>query len=413
MRKKPPVPTSPELVVTDVNFDPLTQLIRQSARTAIQQAVEKELTIFLSGFEGQVDELGRPRVVRNGYLPERAILTPIGPITVQMPRVRDRVTEGSKVAFRSIFIPRFVRKSQQLENYIPLLYLKGVSLAGVEEAMVSLTGSGEGFSTSTICHLKEIWQDEYQSWQSRDLKGKRYVYLYADGVSFGVRSERNDQCMLVLMGIRDDGSKELLGLHEGFEESAEDWLELFVGLKQQGLEYSPNLVIGDGGLGLWKALAKAFPGCRAQYCWFHKVKNVMSHLPKTKHNEAKDMTKEIWNAFTREGALKALKKFEQMFGAKYPKAFESIDDNKDQLLTFYDFPGENWKHLRTSSPIESIFSTVRLRTAKTRGMSNRQTIGAMVYKLCQCAEKKWRKISSTGMAYLIAGREFKDGDLVE
>jgi transposase-like protein len=395
------------------DFDPLTQLIRQAARKALQLAVEEEANTFLAGFNGVLDEQGRSRLVRNGYLPEREIITPIGPIAVQMPRVRDRITNGPKISFESSYVPRFMRKTQHLENYIPFLYLKGVSLTAIGETMISLTGTGEGFSASTVCHLKDVWQDEYIAWQSRDLKGQRFVYLYADGVSFGVRSERNDQCMLVLIGIRDDGTKTLVGLHEGFEESAEDWRELFVSLQQQGLEYIPKLVIGDGGLGLWKALAKVYPSCRAQYCWFHKVKNVLSHLPKTKQAQGKEMAKEIWNAFTREDALKALKNFEKMFGAKFPKAFESIEENKDQLLTFYDFPGENWKHLRTSSPIEAIFATVRLRTAKTRGMSNRETIGAMVFKLCQGAEKNWRKIKSTGIKHLVDGREFKDGDLVE
>jgi transposase-like protein len=376
-------------------------------------ALKAEVEDFLKEYESERDKQGRRRVVRNGYLPERDLTTPLGAVGVKAPRVRDRSRSEDRVKFESRILPLYLRRTRQMEELLPWLYLKGISTGDFGEALSALLGSSpSGVSASTICRLKEIWQSEYEAFSWRDLSGKRYAYFWADGIYFGVRSENADQCMLVVLGVDEEGNKELVGLWEGYVESAESWREFFLSLKHQGLSSAPKVVVADGAGGLRRALAEVFPDSRVQACWVHKSKNVLSHFPKSKHVLARSLMKEIWNAADRSGAERGLRKFSSLFSAKYPKAVESLASEEERLLAFYDFPAAHWKHLRTTNPIESVFATVRLRSAKTRGMSTRRTIGAMVYKLCESASKGWRKIDGVqSLAELMAGRKFVNGEL--
>jgi transposase-like protein len=394
--------------------DFLGELLRSGARRILAAALDAEVEELLKEYASEHDAYGRRRVVRNGYLPERDLTTPLGAISVKVPRVRDRSVQGGRVKFESKILPLYLRRTKQMDELLPWLYLKGISTGDFGEALSALLGpSASGVSASTVCRLKEQWQSEYEIFSRRDLSEKRYAYFWADGIYFGVRSENADHCFLVILGVREDGDKELVGLWEGYAESADSWRELLMSLKHQGLSSPPKLVVADGAGGLRRALAEVFPGSQVQCCWVHKVKNVLSHLPKSKHNLARSLLKEIWNAPDRRQAELGLKKFSSLFSDKTPKAVESLLSERERLLAFYDFPAAHWKHLRTTNPIESVFATVRLRSAKTRGMSTRRTIGAMVYKLCQSASKGWRKIDGTqNLVEVLAGKKFVDGELL-
>jgi putative transposase len=389
--------------------DALSELVRQGARQIIAQAVEAELQEFLGHYQDLKDEQGRQAVVRNGYLPERTIVTGVGAVSVQVPKVRDRSSRGVK--FNSSLLPPYLKRAQSVEEVLPWLYLKGVSTGDFSEALASLLGpQAEGLSASTISRLKTKWMSEHQQWQGRSLLGKRYVYVWADGIYFNIRNEDDRQCILVIIGVTDSGVKELLALDAGFRESELSWKPMLLRLVDQGLTTAPELAIGDGSLGFWKALAQVFPTTRIQRCWVHKTANVLNKLPKSQQGQAKVALHQIYLAETQDDARKAFERFVKTYETKYPKACECLVKDKEALLAFYDFPAEHWVHLRTTNPIESTFATVRLRTDKTRGCVSSDSILSLVFKLVQSAQKRWLRIRGfKRLAEVIEGVPFKDG----
>ncbi|MBT4564545.1 MAG: IS256 family transposase [Rhodospirillaceae bacterium] len=393
--------------------DPLTDVLRAGARQLLAQAVEAEVESHILAHADLTDGNGRRRVVRHGYLPEREIQTGIGAVEVKAPRVRDRDPEapGGRIDFTSSILPRYLRRSKSVEELLPWLYLKGLSSGGFGEALAALLGpDAPGLSASTIARLKTLWWEQYVAWQKRDLSAKRYVYFWADGVYFSPRLEHERQCILVIIAADANGHKDIIGLMDGYRESEQSWKELLLDLKRRGLERGPDLAVGDGALGFWKALRQAYGQAREQRCWVHKTANVLNKMPKSLQAKAKGHLHEIWMAETKDEAGKAFDYFLAAYGAKYDRAVRCLEKDRDVLLTFYDFPAEHWKHVRTSNPIESTFATVRLRTVKTRGCLSRKTALAMVFKLILSAKAKWRKLDgSSQLAELIKGVEFKDG----
>ena len=337
---------------------------------------------------------GSARLVRNGYLPEREVQTGIGGVGVRVPRVRDRASdEGGTLHFTSKIVPPYLRKARSVEELIPWLYLRGVSTGGFSDALDALLGPGApGLSASTVSRLKSHWEAEHAAWRDRSLAGKRYVYLWADGVYGSARMDDAKLCILVLIGATEDGRKELVAVEEGYRESEQSWLELLRRLQAKGLTLEPKLAVGDGSLGFWKALRKVFGNTRQQRCWVHKTNNVLNKMPKSVQPKAKQALHEIWMAEDREAANQAFDLFLQTYSAKYPKATACLEKDRSELLAFYDFPAEHWVHLRTTNPIESTFGTVRLRTTKTRNCLTRRTMLAMVFKLCQAAQANWRRL---------------------
>ena len=388
--------------------DPLTEVLRSGARELLQQAVEAEVAEFVARHRELKDEQERQRVVRNGYRPERTIQTGIGEVAVKAPRARDRAGE---IKFQSSILPAYLRRTRSIEELLPWLYLKGLSTGDFSEALAALLGKdARGLSAATISRLKEVWKGEYERWTRRDLSDKNFVYLWVDGVHFGVRLEDASQCILVIIGATVDGKKELLAMLDGYRESEASWKELLLGLKQRGLTIAPKLAVGDGALGFWKALPQVFGHTRAQRCWVHKTANVLNKLPKGQQAKAKAALHEIWMAESRTAAEQAFDHFLTSYEVKYAKATECLAKDRDSLLTFYDFPAEHWIHIRTTNPIESTFATVRLRTAKTRGCVSRAGILAMVFKLTKSAEQRWRKLKGAArLAQVIDGVRFKDG----
>ena len=398
---------------SDFQEDPLTDVLRTGARQLLSQAVEAEVASFLDTHAALVDDVGHRRVVRNGHLPERAIQTGIGPVRVRQPRVRDR-GDGA-IRFTSAILPPYLRRTKSLEDLLPWLYLKGISTGDFSDALAALLGTeAPGLSASTITRLKEVWGVEAERWHRRDLTAKRYVYFWADGIYFGARMEEEKQCILVIIGATDKGRKELIAITDGYRESGQSWLEVLLDLKRRGLEMGPELAVGDGSLGFWKALRQVYPGAREQRCWVHKTGNVLNKLPKGLQKKAKQHLQDIWMAETRKDAEKSFGFFLAAYGPKYDKATACLAKDRDVLLSFYDFPAEHWKHIRTTNPIESTFATVRLRTYRTKGCLSRKTAMAMVFKLCQCAQGKWRKLNgSDHLAEIIHGIKFVDGERLD
>jgi transposase-like protein len=388
--------------------DALTEILRCGAGELLQQAVEAEVAEVIARYQALKDERGRQRIVRNGHKPERTIQTGIGEVPVKAPRVRDRTGE---IKFSSNILPRYLRRTKSIEELLPWLYLKGLSTGDFSTALTGLLGKdAPGLSAATISRLKEVWKEQYERWSRRDLTGKNFVYLWVDGVHFGVRLEDASQCILVVIGATADGKKELLAMSDGYRESEQSWKELLLDLKQRGLMIDPKLAIGDGALGFWKALPQVFGTTRGQRCWVHKTANVLNKLPKGQQAKAKAALHEIWMAESRVAAEQAFDLFLSSYEAKYPKASECLAKDRDPLLTFYDFPAEHWLHIRTTNPIESTFATVRLRTTKTRGCVSRAGILAMVFKLTKTAEQRWRKLKGHArLAQVIDGVRFKDG----
>ncbi len=388
--------------------DPLTEVLRNGARELLQQAVAAEVAEFIGRHRELKDGQARQRIVRNGYQPEREIQTGIGDVAVKQPRVRDRRGE---IKFSSSILPRYLRRTKSIEELLPWLYLKGLSTGDFSSALVALLGQdAPGLSAPTISRLKEVWQEQYERWSKRDLTNKNYVYIWVDGVHFGVRLEDASQCILVVIGAKADGKKELLAMSDGYRESEGSWKELLLDLKQRGLTIDPQLAIGDGALGFWKALPQVFGTTRAQRCWVHKTANVLNKLPKGQQAKAKEALHEIWMAECRVDAEQAFDLFLSTYEAKYPQATECLAKDRDHLLTFYGFPAEHWLHIRTTNPIESTFATVRLRTTKTRGCVSRAGILAMVFKLIKTAEQNWRTLKGHArLAQVIEGVKFKDG----
>jgi putative transposase len=394
---------------TESFTDALTELVRQGARKIIAQAIEAELAEFLEAYHDLKDEQGRKAVVRNGYLPQRTVMTGIGEVEVEVPKVRDRSGQGIK--FNSSLLPPYLKRARRVEEVLPWLYLKGVSTGDFAEALASLLGPEvKGVSARTIGRLKAKWSEEHDQWQTRSLQSKRYVYVWADGVFFNIRGEDDRHCILVLIGVTDTGQKELLGLEAGFRESELNWKSLLLRLPDQGLVHAPKLAIGDGALGFWKALHQVFPSTQVQRCWVHKTANVLNTLPTSQQPQAKQALKDIYLAATKADAETAFDRFINTYKTKYPKAVECLTKDRTALLAFYQFPAEHWMHIRTTNPIESTFATVRLRTDKTRGCVSQSTILSLVFKLMQSAQKRWLRIQGfQRLADVIQGIEFRDG----
>jgi len=391
--------------------DVLTDLLRDGARRLLAQAVEAEVAAWIDEHAHLKDDRGRRQVVRNGHLPERAIQTGIGAVEVQQPRVRDRRPADQREAFTSAILPPYLRKTRSLEGLLPWLYLKGVSTGDFAEALQAILGpDAPGLSATTITRLKAAWEDEFAAWSKRSLAGKRYVYVWADGVHFNIRLEGGRQCILVLMGATAEGKKELIAVADGYRESEQSWKELLLDCKARGLEVEPSLAIGDGALGFWKAMRQEWDTTKEQRCWVHKTANVLDKLPKGSQPKAKRMLHEIYLAETKVAAGKAFDLFVKTYEAKYPKATECLVKDRDVLLAFYDFPAEHWIHIRTTNPIESVFSTVRLRHDKTKGSGSRVACLTMVFKLMDSASKGWRSLNGSPLlAEVVKGVVFTDG----
>ena len=390
----------------------LEQIAREGARRALQKAIEDEVADYLNAHSQCLDDGGRRMVVRNGHKPPRTILSGLGPIEVKQPRVDDRRVDENGVRFRftSKILPPYLRKTQSIEDLIPWLYLKGISTGEMSDALIHLGFDGTGLSASSVVRMTESWQHEYDDWSQRDLTGKQYVYVWADGIYFGCRLTDDRPCVLVLMGATKDGRKELIAIVDGQRESETSWTSVLLDLKDRGLTEPPKLATGDGSLGFWLAMSKIFPSTRQQRCWVHKTANVLDKLPKNQQAQAKAKLHEVWMSATKEDAIKAFDRFIATYGAKWPKAAECLEKDRAELLAFYDFPAEHWGHLRTSNPIESTFATVRLRTYRTKGPGSRLAGLAMAFKLTQKAEKGWRRLNkSEKLQEVIDGIVFVDG----
>jgi transposase-like protein len=390
----------------------IDDILRDGARRALQAAIEREVCDYIERNRDHLDENGRRLVVRNGHHPARKIQSGAGPIEVHQPRVNDRRVDehGNRFHFTSKILPPYLRKTKAIEELVPWLYLKGISTGDFPEALACLGHDGSGLSPTNVVRMKELWQGEYENFSRRPLIGKRYVYLWADGIYFNIRLTDDRPCVLVLMGATEDGTKELIAMTDGQRESEQSWLELLLDAKSRGLADAPMLATGDGALGFWKALRQAYPSTVHQRCWVHKTVNVLDKLPRGQQAPAKSVLHEVWMAATKEDAIKAMAKFTATYQAKYPKAVECLLKDKEELLAFYDFPAEHWQHLRTSNPIESTFATVRLRTSKTKGAGSRSACLAMAFKLVESAQNHWRKLNgSTLLPEVIAGVIFKDG----
>jgi len=399
------------IVPAPASRDVLSEILRAGAQRLLTQAIEDEVTDWIESRSNLTNEAGHRQVVRNGRLPKRAILTGLGPMEVEQPRVLDRRPKDEAEFFSSQVLPPYLRKTKSLEELIPWLYLKGISTGDFSEALAALVGpQAKGLSASTVVRLKSIWEEEFQEWNQRSLEGKQYVYVWADGVHFNIRLEEDRQCILVLMGATAEGHKELIAVVDGYRESEQSWKSLLLDAKARGLVLAPKLATGDGALGFWKALPQVYPTTREQRCWVHKTVNVLDKLPKRLHAEAKDKLHAIWMAPTKADADKAFDLFVATYEAKYPQATACLSKDRDVLLTFYDFPAEHWIHLRTTNPIESTFATVRLRHRRTKGNGSRLACLTMVFKLMQSAQKRWRLLNGSNLLPdVIQGTPFIDG----
>lgn len=399
--------SQPELSIAD----PLHDLLRQGARDLIARAVEAELAGFLDQYAAHRLEDGRQAVVRNGHLPERTVQTGIGEVSVRVPKVRDRSGEG--VRFNSTLLPPYLKRARSVEELLPWLYLKGVSTGDFQEALAALLGEqAQGLSANTISRLKAQWQADHRRWSQRDLSDRRYVYFWADGVYSHVRMD-DRLCLLVIIGVTEHGRKELVAVEDGHRESEASWTSVLTDLRERGLGTGPKLAIGDGALGFWKALRKTWPDVAEQRCWVHKTANVLNQLPKSMQPKVKAELQNIWMAETREAAHAAFDRTLKRFDAKYPKAMERLRKDREALLAFYDFPAEHWVHIRTTNPIESTFATVRLRTRRSRNCGSRDTTLAMVFKLLQSAQKRWKRIKGFRKLELVINNvPFQDGEQV-
>ena len=393
--------------------DPLTNILRAGARQLLAQAVEIEVETFLATVKDLKLADGRARVVRHGYGPARTIATGIGPVEVARAKIRDRGAAGDseRIRFSSAILPLWARRTRSLDALLPVLYLRGISTGDFQEALTALLGKdAPNLSPAVISRLTAEWQGEYERWQKRDLSARRYVYVWADGVFLQARMEDHGECMLVLIGATPEGKKELIGFQVGVRESAQSWRELLIDVKQRGLQIAPEIAVGDGALGFWKALDEVFPGTRHQRCWVHKTVNVLDKVPLSVQANMKKDLREVYWAPNRAAAEAAIDVFAEKYRAKYGRAVECLAKDRDALLAFYDFPAEHWDHLRTTNPIESVFATVRHRTVRTKGSLSSTTARLMVFKLVIAASKTWRRLKGTNqLPKVIAGVRFNDG----
>jgi transposase-like protein len=394
----------------------LDEIVRDGARQMLAGALLAEVAAYVEQFVDEVDENGRRLVVRNGYHAEREVTTAAGAVPVRQPRVNDKRTDeetGERCRFSSAILPAWSRKSPRVAEVLPLLYLHGLSSSDFAPALEQFLGTGHGLSPATITRLTKDWQDEAVAFNKRPLKDTDYVYCWVDGIHLKVRLEQDKVCLLVMIGVRADGTKELIALADGHRESTESWADLLRSCKRRGMR-APVLAVGDGALGFWAAIRDVFPETREQRCWFHKIANVLNALPKSAQPGAKAALAEIWNAEDREHALAAAKAFEADYGVKWPKATAKITEDLDVLLAFYDYPAEHWIHLRTTNPIESTFATVRLRQRVTKGPGSRAAGVAMAFKLIESAQARWRAVNAPHLVALVrAGARFEKGVLVE
>lgn len=399
-----------------VGGDLLDELVRDGARAMLAAALQAEVAAYIDAHADQVDEHGRRLVVRNGYHQAREVATAAGAVPVMQPRVNDKRIDaetGERKRFCSAILPAWARKSPQVAEVLPLLYLHGLSSGDFAPALEQFCGSAAGLSPATVTRLTAQWQDDARAFHTRSLADVDYVYLWVDGIHLKVRLEQDKVCLLVILGVRADGRKELVALADGFRESAQSWADLLRDCKRRGMR-APVLAVGDGALGFWKALRDVFPQAKEQRCWFHKTGNLLAALPKSAHPNAKKAIAQITNAEDKTHAAAAAKAFADEYGAKWPKAAAKISDDLDVLLTFYDYPAEHWVHLRTTNPIESTFATVRLRQRVTKGPGSRAAGIAMAFKLLESAERRWRAVNAPHLVALVrAGAVFKDGKLVE
>ena len=428
----------------------LDEIVPEAARQMLAVALQAEVSVYIDAHAEEVDENGHRLVVRNGHHNEREVITAAGPVPVRAPRVNDKRTDpatGERKRFASAILPAWARKSPRVAEVLPLLYLHGLSSSDFGPALTQFLGTSHGLSVATITRLTKDWQDEATTFNKRSLAGTDYVYCWVDGIHLKVRLEQDKVCLLVMIGVRADGTKELIALDDGHRESTESWLDLLRGCKRRGMA-APVLAVGDGALGFWSAVRKVFPETREQRCWWHKIGNVLNALPKSAQPGAKKALAEIWNAEDKDHAqaaanvLNALPKsvqsdakaalaeiwnaedkdhataaaaaFEATYGTKWPKATAKITNDLDVLLAFYDYPAEHWVHLRTTNPIESTFATVRLRQKVTKGPGSRAAGVAMAFKLIEAAQARWRAVNAPHLVALVrAGAEFKNGVLVE
>ena len=388
----------------------LDDIVREGARPLLQAALEAEVAEQLARFGNVVDTAGRRAVVRNGHLPERELMTGVGPLPVKQPRVRDC---SGQMRFTSKILPPFLRRVPSLDALIPVLYLKGISTGDFSEALASILGpDAPGLSASNIVRIKESWEQEYRAWNTRELTGKRYVYVWADGLYFNVRLDRDRPCILVLMGATHDGTKELLAVWDGERESKLSWQTVLRELKQRGLRDAPKLAIGDGALGFWAAMEEEFSTTQQQRCWVHKTANILDKMPRSVQPDAKKLIHEMYMAPTVKDAGRAYDAFVARYIPKYPKAVTCLTKDQDVLFTFYSFPAEHWRHLRTTNPIESTFATVRHRTRQTKECGSGTATMAMVYKLAIEAQKHWRRLNAHVLLLrVIEGVPFVDGEI--
>ncbi len=388
--------------------DELTDLIRTGAQKLIAQALKAEVTELLATYADQPAEQGHARVVLSGHHPTREIQTGVGPVTVQVPKVRSR--QGDPVTFRSALVPPYVRKTQSLEAALPWLYLKGISTGEMQAALEVLVGSeAQGLSASTVARLKQTWREEYATWHQRRLDDEQWVYIWVDGIYSGLRAEQQRLCALVVIGVTSQGEKQFLAIEDGVRESTQSWREVLLNLKARGMN-APELAIGDGAMGFWAAVEEIYPTTRQQRCWVHKTNNVLNALPKGGQPKAKQALQEIWRAETKPAATRAFDLFLRTYEAKYPKATACLEKDREELLPFYAFPAPHWQSLRTTNPIESTFATIRHRTTRTKGCLTRDGLLHMMFKLGQCAEKTWRRLRGfKELENVITGIHFTDG----
>ena len=394
----------------------LEQVARQGAQKMLQLALENEVQEFILKHSNLKDEDRKKVVAKNGYMPQREIVTGMGPLPIKQPRIDDRnLKEYCVERFTSNILPRYLRRMPSIDNLIPVLYLKGISTNDFPTALSAILGQGAaGLSATNIVRLKSCWEEDYLKWKSRDLSHKNYVYFWVDGIYFNVRLDDARSCILVIMGADRNGNKELVAVCDGYRENKIAWSELLLDLKQRGLSFAPKLSIGDGSLGFWAALGEVFPETKRQRCWVHKTANILDKMPKSIQPKAKSMIHEMYMAATKASALKAYNHFIESFEPKYPKAVECLRKDKENLFTFYDYPATHWIHIRTTNPIESTFATVRLRTTKTKGCGSRIATLSMVFKLTMEAAKTWKKLKGHQLILLVLeNKKFVDGELAE
>jgi len=394
---------------SDLNLD-LDAIVREGARRMLMTALRAEVDEYIGAHSGERDATDNALIVRNGVARPRKVTTAAGELEIQAPRVNDR-RQG--VRFTSAILPPWARRSPKVTEVLPALYLRGISSKDFVPALAEFFGSEAGLSASTIQRLTREWSQELKEFEQRDLSQLDYVYLWADGVHFNIRLEEDRLCCLVLIGVRADGRKELVAVGDGFRESADSWAEVLRDLKRRGMR-APVLAIGDGALGFWGALREVFPETKEQRCWVHKIANCLDALPQSLQSKAKAALHEIMNAEHKEAAEAAVDRFQETYGAKYPKAVEKLLKDREVLLSHFDFPAEHWIHLRSTNAIESTFATVRLRTKKTKGAGSRSAGLAMAYKLLDAAQARWRAVNAPHLVALVrAGATFVDGLKVE